>query len=202
MMMSEFTERTGFEPTAEEYAEIEEQYYSFDGDKDAFCRHWKRTVGVEGICKARAEKIAQLRATMLETEKSLMAENEKLEKRIARLEAELEKEQEWKPYEDKHNCSDEKYDQLARTGTADEMTDDEAADMIAKEFGFVRESITIIRWAPVYEINRHNRLRQVGHKVRWPRFAAWDWNYIRFNVNANVARAYEMVDGELRQFVD
>ena len=41
MMMNEFIERTGFEPTAEEYAEIEEQYYSFDGDKDAFCEHWK-----------------------------------------------------------------------------------------------------------------------------------------------------------------
>ena len=59
MMMSEFTERTGFEPTAEEYAEIEEQYYKFDGDKDAFCRHWKKNVGVEGICEARAAKIAQ-----------------------------------------------------------------------------------------------------------------------------------------------
>ena len=74
--------------------------------------------------------------------------------------------------------------------------------MIAKEFGFVRESISIIRWAPVYEINRHNRLRQVGQKDRRPRFAAWDWNYIRFNVTANVARAYEMVDGELKLFVD
>lgn len=58
MMMSEFTERTGFEPTAEEYAEIEEAYYSFDGDKDAFCRHWTKNIGVEGICKARADKIA------------------------------------------------------------------------------------------------------------------------------------------------
>ena len=119
MMMSEFTERTGFEPTAEEYAEIEEQYYSFDGDKDAFCQHWKDTVGVEGICKARAEKIAQLRATMLETEKSMMAENARLEKKITRLEAELEKEQEWRPYEDKDNCSDKKYDQLARTSSAE-----------------------------------------------------------------------------------
>lgn len=29
-------------PTAEEYARIEEQYYAFPGDKDAFCRAWKR----------------------------------------------------------------------------------------------------------------------------------------------------------------
>lgn len=200
MMMSEFTERTGFEPTAEEYAEIEEAYYSFNGNKDAFCKHWKNTVGVEGICKARAEKITQLRSTIVETEKELMQAIAEKDKKIARLEADLEREQEWKPYEDKHNCSDEKYDQLARTSAADELTDDEAADMIAKEFGFVRESISIIRWAPVYEINRHGRLRQVGQKVRRPRFAAWDWNYIRFNVTANVARAYEMVDGELKPF--
>ena len=38
MMMSEFIERTGFEPTADEYAKIEEAYYNFDGDKNAFCK--------------------------------------------------------------------------------------------------------------------------------------------------------------------
>lgn len=39
MMMNEFVERTGFEPTMEEYREIEEAYYNFDGDKNAFCKH-------------------------------------------------------------------------------------------------------------------------------------------------------------------
>ena len=38
MMMSEFIDRTGFEPTAKEYAKIEKAYYDFDGDKDAFCK--------------------------------------------------------------------------------------------------------------------------------------------------------------------
>jgi len=201
MMMSEFTERTGFEPTAEEYAEIEEAYYKFDGDKDAFCEHWKRTVGVEGICRARAEKIAQLRSTALETEKNLMKTIAEKEQRIARLEADLEREQEWKPYEDTQNCTDEKYGALVRTD-AEELSDEEAVKMIADEFGFEAERIHIIRWAPVYEINRHHRLRQVGQKDRSPRFAAWDWNYIRFNVIANVARAYEMVDGELKLYCD
>lgn len=42
MMLSEFAERTGVTPTAEEYARIEAEYYEFDGDKDAFCRAWKR----------------------------------------------------------------------------------------------------------------------------------------------------------------
>lgn len=49
MMMNEFIERTGIEPTAEEYNEIEEAYYKFDGDKDAFCKHWKETVGADAV---------------------------------------------------------------------------------------------------------------------------------------------------------
>ena len=40
MMMSEFTERTGYEPTYEEYSLIEESYYNFDGNKDEFCKQW------------------------------------------------------------------------------------------------------------------------------------------------------------------
>ena len=34
MMMSEFIERTGYEPTYEEYHHIEESYYEFDGKRD------------------------------------------------------------------------------------------------------------------------------------------------------------------------
>ena len=40
MMMSEFIERTGVEPTFEEYGYIEESYYEFVGNKDAFCKAW------------------------------------------------------------------------------------------------------------------------------------------------------------------
>lgn len=40
MMMSEFAERTGFEPSNEEYRYIEESYYEFDGNKDEFCKAW------------------------------------------------------------------------------------------------------------------------------------------------------------------
>lgn len=42
MMMSEFTERTGYTPTHEEYHYIEESYYEFPGNKDAFCKQWKK----------------------------------------------------------------------------------------------------------------------------------------------------------------
>lgn len=34
MLISEFIERTGFQPTFNEYQQIEDAYYNFDGDKD------------------------------------------------------------------------------------------------------------------------------------------------------------------------
>lgn len=42
MMMSEFVERTGYQPSNEEYAHIEESYYTFPGNKDEFCAQWKK----------------------------------------------------------------------------------------------------------------------------------------------------------------
>lgn len=49
--MSEFIDRTGYQPTAEEYAEIEQAYNVFQGDKDKFCRAW---------CKANPHKAGRL----------------------------------------------------------------------------------------------------------------------------------------------
>ena len=41
MMMQEFTERTKYNPTAEEYHYSEESYYEFEGtSKDEFCKQW------------------------------------------------------------------------------------------------------------------------------------------------------------------
>ena len=51
MMMSEFIDRTGFEPTAKEYAKIEEAYYDFDGDKDAFCTAFVKDGGARKLCR-------------------------------------------------------------------------------------------------------------------------------------------------------
>lgn len=42
MMMSEFIERTGYEPSYDEYKLVEDSYYEFDGDKDEFCKWWKK----------------------------------------------------------------------------------------------------------------------------------------------------------------
>lgn len=194
MMMSEFTERTGFEPTAEEYAEIEEAYYSFDGNKDAFCKHWKDTVGVEGICKARAEKITQLRSTMVETEKELMQAIAEKDGLITRLKADLEREQEWKPWTPERAVSQKDYDHLRSSGH--EMTDDEAKEWIFQEFGFALQAIRIHRLMNVQEINRHHQLRKVGEIDRTPYYDATDWYYVFFSVRGI---EYEAYNGSLTQ---
>ena len=200
MMMSEFIERTGFEPTAEEYNEIEEAYYKFDGDKDAFCINWKHSVGVKGICEARGEKIAKLRSTMMETEKHLMAEIKDRDKKIADLEAKLDRELEWQPYESEQNVRQADYEKLASAGDTKELTDEEAADMIASEFGFDRSKIVIVHEVVKEEINRHRQCRRVGTIPRKALFNAWDWNYIVFNIRGNCTMGYEMYNGQLRMY--
>ena len=42
MMMSEFTSRTNYEPSFEEYRFIEDSYYEFPGNKDEFCKAWMK----------------------------------------------------------------------------------------------------------------------------------------------------------------
>ena len=42
MMMNEFIDRTGYQPSNEEYHYIEDSYYEFDGNKDEFCKQWKK----------------------------------------------------------------------------------------------------------------------------------------------------------------
>ena len=41
MTPKEFTERTGYTPTEEEYKQIEEMYMNTDLDKNEFCKGWK-----------------------------------------------------------------------------------------------------------------------------------------------------------------
>lgn len=62
MMKSEFIERVGFEPTAAEYAEIEQEYMGCDVDKDKFCKDWKKNGGIQRLCRMRARRIEELEA--------------------------------------------------------------------------------------------------------------------------------------------
>lgn len=129
----------------------------------------------------------------------LTAENDELRRQLEDARRQLEREQEWKPYEDRHNVSQADYDKLAACG-AKELTDDEAADMIASEFGFDRSKIEIIHEVSTHEVNRHGQLRRTGTVQRKALFEAWDWNYIRFNVRGNVTSCYEMHDDEIQKY--
>lgn len=62
MMKSEFIERTGFEPTAEEYKQIEQEYMGTDIDKDRFCKQWIKQGGIQRISRQRVRRIEELEA--------------------------------------------------------------------------------------------------------------------------------------------
>lgn len=187
MMMSEFTERTGFEPSFEEYREIEEAYYSFDGNKDEFCKAWVKDGGIERTCRERVQKIQELQKRIAEMKK----EHEAI---VAGLKQKLDRELEWKPYTDENLVSDDDYNSLAKYGR--KMTDEEAVEWIAQEFGFDTRKIKIYHTAPIFEVNRHSQLRKVGEKDRSPIYDATDYYYVCFTV---AGWEYEATNGSLNR---
>lgn len=190
MMIDEFERLTGFYPSAEMYEAIEQAYTKSRADKYEFCKLYK--ANEDGM----AEEIAR-KATAMWAERVGKAtfENKALRCRIERLEAELEKEKEWQPFEDKENVSQANYEILKEHGRV--LTDDEAAELIANEFGFSREKIKILHAVERWEINRHKMLRVSGEIERLPIYDAGDWNYVRFNC---CGVSYEMDNGDLRLF--
>ena len=124
MMMSEFIDRTGFEPTAKEYAKIEEAYYNFDGDKDAFCKAFVKDGGARKLCKARASEIDRLNSLLMESERQYKKDVADREKRIDELTAELDKELEWKPSDSTGtNMEQKSYEELAKYGKSHQFGD-------------------------------------------------------------------------------
>lgn len=64
MMVQEFTALTGYEPSEEEYKQIEEIYYEFPGDKESFAKAWLGLFGYkaekqQSERKAKADRIAR-----------------------------------------------------------------------------------------------------------------------------------------------
>lgn len=197
MNIKEFSDRTGFYPSFELYTVIEAHYMEQSGDKDAFCKAYKENA--DGL----AEKIQQEATTLALNNQSrviaaaneLRTENETLREQAERLIAQLEREQEWKPYGHNSSMKDDDYAHLCQSGRT--MTDDEAVELIASEFGFAPEKIEIVRQIKTYEVSRHRQLRQKGAIDRPPVYDATDWNYVRFNC---AGWAYEMIDGQLHPF--
>ena len=205
MMLSEFAERTGFEPMPAEYAKIEEAYCSFKGDKDAFCKVFVDGDGEKKTYQARAAEIDRLNGKLLEMDKMIQQSSADYERQLAVLRAELDKELEWKPYEFSQNIPQAEYAELAKcvdSGSARYMTDDEALDWVSREFGFDRSQVTILHEIDEQEINRHNLCRASGQKIdRRPVYCATDYHYIRFNAGCG-AWQWEVWNGQMRPFWD
>lgn len=193
MLMSEFTERTGFQPTADEYEQIEDAYYNFDGDKDAFCKAFVEDDGELKVYKARAAEIARLRSQMLEIEKQFKKDIADRDRRIEALTEDLDRELERKPSaETGTHMEQERYERLASAGRT--MSDQEAQEYIAEECGFSPDKIRILHKASTYEVNKHRRLRKAAEYDRPPIYESTDWNYVRFDCAGFM---YEIVNGEL-----
>ncbi|WP_204791349.1 hypothetical protein [Oscillibacter sp. CU971] len=205
MMLSEFVERTGFEPMPAEYAKIEEAYCGFNGDKDAFCKAFVAGDGEKKIYQARAAVIDRLNGKILELDKTIQRSGAEHERQLSALQAELDKELEWKPYEFTQNIPQVEYAELAKcvvSGSARYMTDDEALDWVCREFGFDHSQVTILHEIDEQEINRHNLCRASGRKIdRRPVYCATDYHYIRFNAGCG-AWQWEVWNGQIRPFYD
>lgn len=119
---------------------------------------------------------------------------EHLKERIAQLEKELDKELEWKPYVSKNIVSQFDYEQLESCFDTRVLSEEEAKELIYKEFGFAAEKITIIENVTKYEVNRHGRLRATGSIPRKALYNSTDWYYIRFNC---CGLCYEAWNGQL-----
>lgn len=206
MEIKEFEQRTGYFPTLEEYQVIERAYMEFNGDKDKFCKAYKKNEGglAEKIQRQTNDQRISAQAKTNRIMRQFKDTIDKLEDQIKKLEDQIEREQEWKPYTHTQNVAQADYDKLAKDAEngrgSHYMTDDEAIAWICDEFDFDPQKITIIHEIDEYEVNRHHQLRRTGKKIdRRPVYCATDYHYIRFNTRHNY---YEVWNDELLPFYD
>ena len=209
MMLQEFEQRTGFYPTQVQYEAIERAYMDFDGDKDAFCKAYKKNADgiaerVQHEANTDAFRLEQHHAAELQRRE---AEIKNRDAEIERLKVLLDRELEWKPCEGcGTNMAQDRYEELlasctSQNGDPHVMGEAEARRLVADEFGFSPEKIEIITTVHTYEVNKHRQLRKAAAYTRQPLYDATDWNYVRFNVRgAGSTWMYEMVNGELETY--
>ena len=116
------------------------------------------------------------------------------EDNIQNLKDQLEKELDWKLSEKSGTkMAEERYQELRANGK--ELSNDEAKELIHKEFGFDVNEILILDYVETYEVNRHHKLRVKDVlSDRRPVYAASDWNYVPFEVRG---WQYEMINSSL-----
>lgn len=183
MMIQEFESRTGFYPSQDLYSFIEAAYMESNLDKDTFCKAFVENEN--GMAEAIARKASIIKIIASDkAEKESSVKVSELEKQVERLKAQIDREQEWKPYESDRNVKQADYERLASSvpNGAHYMTDEEAKDWICDEFDFDRSKTTILHEVDEEEVNRHHQCRKTGRKLdRRPVYCATDYHYIRFN---------------------
>ena len=192
MLREEFTALTGIHPTSALYAQIEKRYMDSDLDKVEFCKAFKKDLN--GMATG-AQRDADI-ATWMAEDKA-RTEIAALEEKIAKLEAQLEAEQEWQVKGVESGMSEEDYSSLASENVGSRfLSDTEARDKISDEFGFAHGRIKILHEVPIEEVNRHHMVRTTKTAKRMPVYNATDWNYIRFDC---AGWSYEMINGNLNK---
>lgn len=196
MLMQEFTDMTGFEPTPEEFQEIEAEYHRFDGDKQAFCKDFVARGGEKQVYARRAEYIKELESQLMDQEKEYTARLAELTAKNIHLQEELDRELDWQPTDEAGTCMDqEEYAALARCGEVLNVA--KATEIVCREFGFARDRVTVKCEAVTHEKNKYGGLRVKDELERLPVYSSTDWNYIRFDCAGYM---YEMVNGELLRY--
>ena len=144
--------------------------------------------------KQRAEAAEQKADAAEQKAEALGKKQAELMAKVEKLEASLDRELEWKPWTPDDAFSQQRYDELKRSGH--EMTDAEAKRWVCDEFGFDYDRIRINRKMNTFEVNRHHQLRKSGEIDRDPYYDATDWYYVFFTV---CGMDYEAHDGTFRR---
>ena len=198
MLMQEFTDMTGFEPTPEEFQEIESEYYRFDGDKQAFCKAFVERGGEKQVYARRAEYIKELESQLMDQEKEYTARLAELTAKNIHLQEELDRELDWQLTNSAGTkMHQEEYDNLLRHGEV--LNCVQAANIVCKEYGFAWGRVEIKKEVSTYQKNKRGELREKERMERDPVYSSTDWNYIRFDC---AGLQYEMINGELVKYED
>lgn len=196
MLLEEFEKRTNIFVPGEYFDVIHQFYMDTEMDKDQFCEAYKNNTDNLAV-KIKMAYVEKRTREQVDVCHRLEAEEKKWQNTVKELRSEislltrkLECEQEWKPYED---VSGRFYENIANNGVSP-ASDEETVRFVSTHFGFDMTKISIKRVKPLYEINRHQQLRQAGVTVRNPYIFASDWNYIYFS---SMGIDYEILNGKI-----
>ncbi len=202
MMKTKFEERTKCYVTEDYYRFIELAYMESGLDEDEFCSNFSKDK--DFVAKKIFDRYMKYRYDSYQEEQRnrhfLQKQVSLLNQKIVNLNNLLEREQEWKDYDD-GLFPDKDYMELAdscRKCNCVGMDETIAKKIISSNFGFSFDWIKILCSKPVYQVNRHGQLREVGKIDRFPLYFSSDWNYFLFEC---CGITYEIVNDKLHPYV-